>query len=101
MNNPFRQLLNDVRDSDEDPAHAHFGEPPGFEPAKSGPGLLHGAIVSCAALAVVLVLIGNSVKSAGRRLEANATGSAQKVATAQEAEVAYCTPDFKTVLERV
>jgi outer membrane protein OmpA-like peptidoglycan-associated protein len=107
----FKDLLNDVRDGGrEDPAHADFGaggghdprfDEPGFEAPRSPPGLLHGAVVSGAALIVALGLVGSAVKSAGRRLEANASGNAQKVATAQEAEVAYCTPDFKTVLERV
>lgn len=106
----FKDLLHDVRDGGhEDPAHADFSggghdprfEEPGFEAPRSPPGLLHGAVASGAALLVALGLVGSAVKSAGRRLEANASGSAQKVAMAQEAEVAYCTPDFKAVLERV
>jgi outer membrane protein OmpA-like peptidoglycan-associated protein len=102
MSSRFRQLLNDVRDpGGQDPAHAQFEEPPGHDAPKS-PGLLHGIVVSSVALLVVLGLIGSSVKSAARRLEAHGAGAAaQKVAMAQEAEVAYCTPDFKTVLERV
>ena len=101
MNSRFRQLLNDVRDpSGRDPASAQFEEPPGYEAPRS-PGLLHGVIVSSVALAVALGLVGSSVKSAARRLDARGSNDAQKVATAQEAEVAYCTKDFKTVLERV
>ena len=47
-------------------------EEPGFEAPRSPPGLLHGAVVSGAALIVALGLVGSAVKSAGRRLEANA-----------------------------
>jgi outer membrane protein OmpA-like peptidoglycan-associated protein len=100
MNSRFRQLLNDVGpEGPEDPASAQFEPHPAFEPSKSG--WLHGAIVASAALVVALGLVGSSVKSAARRLEARGSAAAQKVAMAQEAEVAYCTADFKTVLERV
>ncbi|MEY4547416.1 MAG: hypothetical protein RL685_3611 [Pseudomonadota bacterium] len=99
MSSRFRDLLKDVTPGGtDDTAHAQYEETP---PARSGPGLLHGAVVSGVALLVVLGLVGSSVKSAERRLESRGAGEAQKVATAQEAEVAYCTPDFKTVLERV
>jgi outer membrane protein OmpA-like peptidoglycan-associated protein len=101
MNSRFRQLLNDVRDPNrpEEPADAQYEQPPGGAVPKSG--LLHGAVVSSVALVVALGLIGSSVQSASQRLEARGSGAGQKVATAQEAEVAYCTADFKTVLERV
>jgi hypothetical protein len=99
MSSRFRDLLKDVTPGgNDDTAHAQYEAPP---PGRSGPGLLHGAVVSGAALLVALGLVGSSVKSAERRLESRGAGEAQKVATAQEAEVAYCTPDFKTVLERV
>ncbi len=99
MSSRFRDLLSDVgaRSPDEG-AHAQYAPPP---PERSRTGLLHGAIVSGVALLVVLGLVGSSVRSAGQRLEASGAGGAQKVATAQEAEVAYCTHDFKAVLERV
>lgn len=99
MSSRFRDLLKDVTPGgSDDTAHAQYEAPP---PERPGPGLLHGALVSGAALLVALGLVGSSVKSAERRLESRGAGEAQKVATAQEAEVAYCTPDFKTVLERV
>jgi outer membrane protein OmpA-like peptidoglycan-associated protein len=100
MNSRFRQLLNDVGPGgSDDPASAQYDPPPRRE--RSPSGLVHGAIVAGAALLVVLGLVGSKVKSAERRLEARGSVEAQKVAMAQEAEVAYCTPDFKTVLERV
>jgi hypothetical protein len=99
MSSRFREFLNDVSPGAPDPAPAQFDPPPAD--ARNQPGLLHGAIVASAALLVGLGLIGSSVKAASRRLEERGAGAAQKVATAQEAEVAYCTRDFKAVLERV
>lgn len=95
----FRDLLKDVAPGGRDEgAHAQFEAPP---PERSRTGLVHGAIVSGAALVIVLGLVGSSVNSAEKRLETYGTGGAQKVATAQEAEVSYCTHDFKAVLQRV
>ncbi len=60
------------------------------------------------ALTAGLVLVGatafviaSSVKSAQARLEGQIDAEAPKVAVAAQAEVEYCTPRFKEVLERV
>lgn len=106
MNSRFKQLFNDVLPNDRRPGgpprpaqptpdpHGPHGSPP------SG-GLLPGIVVSSAALAVGLGLIVSSVSSAKSRLDSQGTKDRPAVAVAQEAEVAYCTADFKTVLERV
>jgi outer membrane protein OmpA-like peptidoglycan-associated protein len=59
-----------------------------------------GVVAGSVALTTVLVLVQGAVASAKERLT---TPEAQKpqVAIAAEAEVAYCTPRFKQVLERV
>jgi outer membrane protein OmpA-like peptidoglycan-associated protein len=62
---------------------------------------LPGVVIGAASLVVALGVVGNSVASAKRRLEHPRDADRPRVATAQEAEVAYCTSDFKTVLERV
>ena len=105
MNSRFKQLLNDVKPGsprhpeDERAAEAWHDTPP------PGPGLLRhalpGIIIGAAALVVALGVVGNGVASAKRRLEHVADTDRPAVATAQEAEVAYCTSSFKEVLERV
>jgi len=59
-----------------------------------------GMLATLALLAVVLHGVQVSVVSAGERL-ARPDVEAPKVAVADHAEVAYCTPRFKQVLERV
>jgi outer membrane protein OmpA-like peptidoglycan-associated protein len=118
MKSSFRQLLSDIlpggsrgrADGEREFYTPEQDPPPGVEPGwaqvdppsgeRGGPGLLPGAIVSGLALLVVIGILASAVKSAERRLAVRGTG-APAVATAQEAEVAYCTADFKTVLERV
>jgi outer membrane protein OmpA-like peptidoglycan-associated protein len=118
MKSRFRQLLHDIlpgasreRADEERTSYTPEQDPPrAVEPRwgqaeppvgeRAGPGVLYGAIASGAALLIALGVVGSAVKSAERRLAVRGLG-APAVATAQEAEVAYCTPDFKTVLERV
>jgi len=62
-----------------------------------------GIVAACAAAALVLLATGavaSIVHGAKTRLE-NPTAPVEKVAVADDAEVAYCTPEFKTVLQRV
>jgi outer membrane protein OmpA-like peptidoglycan-associated protein len=61
-----------------------------------------GLVAGCALCAATAVAVDTQVESAAQRLR---TGVAEKdkpkVAIANDAEAAYCTPAFKTVLERV
>jgi outer membrane protein OmpA-like peptidoglycan-associated protein len=62
-----------------------------------------GMIGACCGAALVLiatVAVGSMVHGAKERLS-NPGQPAEKVAIADDAEVAYCTPDFKKVLQRV
>lgn len=59
-------------------------------------GVLSGAVL----LVALLVSIRGAVKSAGERLATPETDK-PAVAVADQAEAAYCTPQFKQVLERV
>jgi hypothetical protein len=102
MNKRFDQLVTDVmpeRAEDDGAAGAYYGGGP------ERPGILRlllpGAIVGGAALVVALFVIGSSVSSAKRRLTHPGEEDKPVVATALEAEVSYCTPSFKEVLERV
>src|SRR5688572_29080052 len=109
----FKQLINDVipgragarRGASDDPElerRAARAEPSGAPPGRGGAGLARlGMAVSAAALVVVLGLVISSVSSAKRRLTTPGERERPAVAMAQEAEVAYCTADFKQVLERV
>ncbi|HVZ34438.1 MAG TPA: hypothetical protein VG963_18545, partial [Polyangiaceae bacterium] len=89
-----------------EPAHESAASP-AWASADSGAeergmlGFWHGLIVSGVTLLVVLGVVASAVKSADRRLATRGAGGGPVVATAQEAEVGYCTADFKTVLERV
>jgi len=106
MNSRFKDLMRDVMPGnspgggdDEQRAPAEFVEPP--ERGSGGPsGVLPGLIVAAAALLVVVGIVANAVSSAKARLGTPGKKD-QVVATAQESEVAYCTPGFKQVLERV
>lgn len=62
-----------------------------------------GAAVGCVALVSVTLGVHSTVAAATRRLNAPDAEPEQKsqVAIAAQAEVAYCTPRFKEVLERV
>jgi outer membrane protein OmpA-like peptidoglycan-associated protein len=103
VNFRIKQMMSDVSggspDPDHDAAYAHTEHPP------PRPGLfrqvLPGLIIGGAALLVALGLVGTSVSSAKRRLTHPADPDRPVVATAQEAEVQYCTSGFKEVLERV
>lgn len=112
MSSRWKQLLNDIipgepangaqdRAAAAEPTRVpRGGGAQGGEPSERRWAVLSGIIASGAALAVALGLIVFSIGSAKRRLEA-ASNRERAVALAQEAEVAYCTPEFKTVLERV
>lgn len=60
-------------------------------------GLAAGGII----LAGALVFVGGTVHAAGNRLAHPEEAKAAPVAVADEAEVGYCTPAFKQVLQRV
>ncbi len=77
-------------------------EPP--EPKSGAPmGAIFGGIgfgIACALIAIGMV--SSSVSSAKERLMAPAAeANKPKIAIADQAELAYCTPEFKKVLERV
>lgn len=102
----FKQLLHDVLPgaSRGRPEHGAAQAEPALMPAPRGGGLgqmVSGLVVAGASLLVVLGLVTTSVTSAKGRLTHQGEKERPAVATAQEAEVAYCTSDFKTVLERV
>ncbi len=63
--------------------------------------ILVGGVASAAALAAVLGVVALSVGSAKQRLLDPEAKQTPAVAIAQEAEVAYCTKEFKQVLRRV
>lgn len=102
----FRQFMNDVTGGGDPEPGRHAparaapapDEAPGSGPARQ---VLPGVVIGGAALLVVLGLVGYSVSSAKRRLLRPEEADRPAVATAQEAEVAYCTSEFKEVLERV
>lgn len=100
MKSRLGQLMNDVYPGGE--RNVAGAEPPRPPPEGSGlaAGLLPGLVIAVASLVVAMGLIANAVASAKTRLVEGGS-AAPKVATAQEAEVAYCTADFKQVLERV
>ncbi len=62
---------------------------------------IFGGLVGTATLMAAAVVVISSVKSARHRLEHPDQEAKPLVAIAREAEVAYCTKDFKQVLERV
>jgi outer membrane protein OmpA-like peptidoglycan-associated protein len=101
----FRELLNDVlpQGSGGSRREGVPAQPPEHEPADNAwlRQALSGLILAGVALVVVLALVGSSVSSAKKRLEHPGERERPAVAMAQEAEVAYCTSDFKQVLERV
>ena len=81
---------------------AAFPGPDG-DPHRDGPGIRPGIVGGGAAAVLVLVATGavaSIVHGAKTRLE-NPSAPPERVAVADDAEVAYCTPEFKTVLQRV
>lgn len=62
-----------------------------------------GLISGCGLLAATALGVQSKVEAAGQRLKTGATAAADKpkVAIANDADAPYCTPAFKTVLERV
>ena len=77
--------------------------PPGSDPGAgrtSAPGLIAGA-VGILLTAAVCFSVSSKVDAAKERLMMPEAESASQVAVAAEAEVGYCTPRFKEVLERV
>ncbi|HEX7671037.1 MAG TPA: hypothetical protein VF395_15685 [Polyangiaceae bacterium] len=68
--------------------------------AGSPMGAIAGSVVGVVLIATLLVSIRSAVKSAGERLATPETDK-PAVAVADQAEAAYCTPQFKQVLERV
>ena len=104
MNRRFEHLVTDVMP--ERSAHHPEGDPSGdFDGGSGRPSILRimlpGALIAGASLIVVLFVVGSAVSSAKRRLTHPGEEDKPVVATALEAEVSYCTPSFKQVLERV
>lgn len=64
------------------------------------PGLA-GAVACLLFLGIMLMTVFSSVSSASERLAHPEVKAEQKIAVADHAEVGYCTPQFKQVLERV
>ncbi|MEZ4295298.1 MAG: hypothetical protein R3B70_10015 [Polyangiaceae bacterium] len=62
---------------------------------------LVGIAAGCALLAASAITVHGQVRAAGERLKTGATLEKPKVAVANDAEAAYCTPAFKEVLARV
>jgi outer membrane protein OmpA-like peptidoglycan-associated protein len=61
-----------------------------------------GLVAGCALLAASSLVVQAEVQAAAVRLKTGVAEAAKpKVAIANDAEAAYCTPAFKTVLERV
>lgn len=62
-----------------------------------------GIVGGCVALLASSLTVHASVRSAALRLEKGVSEAAEKpaVAIANDADAPYCTPDFKTVLQRV
>ena len=66
-----------------------------------GAGII-GVVVGCVLLSATAFGVHGEVEGAARRLKTGETEAAKpKVAIANDAEEAYCTPAFKTVLQRV
>src|SRR5262245_27503297 len=59
-----------------------------------------GIVAGCAMLAASVLTVHGEVRAAAKRLKTGATEDKPKVAIADDAEVAYCTAAFKTVLQR-
>ncbi len=81
-------------------------DPPRFSDVEDDGGALNvgalvGATVTLLATLGLSIAVFSSVSSAKQRLTAPAAEPKSTVAVAQQAEVAYCTPAFKQVLERV
>ena len=60
-----------------------------------------GLSVGCLLLAATAIGVESNVERAGTRLKTGAAAEKPKVAIANDADAPYCTPAFKTVLERV
>lgn len=107
MSSRFKQLLSDVLPfaaRRDEGVRAEPPRAPPHQPADAGAGsrqAVLGLLLAAAALTVALGVVATSVSSAKRRLLAPAERDRPAVATAQEAELGYCTSDFKQVLERV
>jgi outer membrane protein OmpA-like peptidoglycan-associated protein len=67
-----------------------------------GAGII-GVVAGCAMLVAAGVTVNGQVQAAAQRLKTGAAVEAAKpaVAIANDAEASYCTPAFKTVLQRV
>jgi outer membrane protein OmpA-like peptidoglycan-associated protein len=105
MSSRFKELMTDVRgngpggpDGEHASAAYHEGPPPGPGPLRNA---VPGLVIGVAALVVALGVVGSSVSAAKGRLSRQGEDERPAVATAQDAEVSYCTSGFKQVLERV
>src|SRR5262249_8507769 len=68
------------------------------DPMKSA-GVI-GVVAGCAMLTASVLAVHGEVRASAKRLKTGATEDKPKVAIADDAEAPYCTPAFKTVLER-
>lgn len=57
--------------------------------------------IGCALLGATTLKVNAEVRAAGERLKTGASEEKPKAAVAADAEAPYCTPAFKTVLQRV
>jgi outer membrane protein OmpA-like peptidoglycan-associated protein len=72
------------------------------QPASTRMAPIAGLIAGCVLLVASVFTVQGEVKAANQRLKSGATAEAKPaVAIANDAEAAYCTPAFKTVLQRV
>ena len=78
-----------------------YPEPPEERPSLVLPALL-GAGIMCVCLLAMLLVIQSAVGGAAYRLKhPDVVAEKPQIAIADHAEVAYCTPQFKQVLQRV
>ena len=61
---------------------------------------LYGIVAGCAMLVASVLAVHGEVRAAAKRLKTGATEDKPKIAIADDAEAPYCTPQFKTVLQR-
>lgn len=90
---------------DQFSARAQLAEPEGKEPNGDGPKKPGPMVVAIAAFVVTLLAltlwVRGSVHAAGERIAHPEAAQVEKIAVADNSEVGYCTPAFKTVLQRV
>ncbi len=91
--------------ADQFSARAQLAEPENKDPGGDGPSKPGPMVVGVAAFVVTLLAlllwVRGSVHAAGERIAHPDAAQVEKVAVADNSEVGYCTPAFKSVLQRV